>query len=232
MSPPRSTLLLGHRGARNTRSVPENTLASFDLCLENGCDGFEFDVRRTADGEAIVCHDATIAGICLAHTPADALRELRERGLLPSLEAVLQRYAARCFLDIELKDLGLEDQVTNLLRQVPPQHGYVVSSFLPQVIVATKAAGTGTPLGLIADNASQLSRWRSLPLDYVIPHRKLMKEKLVAELHAAGKKLFVWTVNTAKEAARLQGWGVDGIVTDNTRTLGRLPNIVQSPKLV
>jgi len=222
MPPPRSSLLLGHRGARNTRSVPENTLASFDLCLEHSCDGFEFDVRRTADGDAVVCHDATIAGFCLEDTPADALRELRKRGLLPSLEAVLRRYAARCFLDIELKDSGLEERVTNLLRQVPPRHGYVVSSFLPQVIVAMKAAEVRTPVGLIAESASQFSRWRDLPLDYVIPHCKLVKAKLVSELHAAGKKLLVWTVNTSREATRLQSWGVDGIVTDNTQTLGRL----------
>ena len=43
-------LLLGHRGARATRHVPENTLASFELCLEHGCDGFEFDIRRSSDG--------------------------------------------------------------------------------------------------------------------------------------------------------------------------------------
>jgi glycerophosphoryl diester phosphodiesterase len=200
--------------------------------LEHGCDGFEFDVRRTADGEAVVCHDATIAGICLEEAPADALRELREHGLLPSLAAVLRRYAARCFLDIELKESGLEDKVTNLLRQVPPRHGYVISSFLPQVIVAMRAADTRTPLGLIADSASQFSRWRHLPVDYVIPHHKMVQAKLVTELHAAGKKVLVWTVNTAKEAVRLQSCGVDGIVTDNTEALGRLTQIVQSPKLI
>ena len=47
-------LLLGHRGARVGKSIPENTLASFDLALASGCDGFEFDVRLTADGQAVV----------------------------------------------------------------------------------------------------------------------------------------------------------------------------------
>ena len=43
-------LLLGHRGARAEKSISENTLASFDLALAQGCDGFEFDVRLAADG--------------------------------------------------------------------------------------------------------------------------------------------------------------------------------------
>jgi glycerophosphoryl diester phosphodiesterase len=232
MPPPRRTLLLGHRGARSTRSLPENTLASFDLCLNHGCDGFECDVRRTADGEMVVCHDATIAGLCLAKTRADRLGELQRTGLLPTLEKVLQSYARRCFLDIELKEIGMEREVADLLRRTPPQYGYVVSSFLSEVIVKVKAIDTRVPVGLIADTASQLIRWRHLPLDYVIPHRKLVKAELVTQLHAAGKKVLVWTVNTAKEAARLRSWGVDGIVTDNTQTLGHLTQIVQSPKLI
>jgi glycerophosphoryl diester phosphodiesterase len=40
-------LLLGHRGARAVKSIPENTLASFDRAVADGCDGFEFDVRLT-----------------------------------------------------------------------------------------------------------------------------------------------------------------------------------------
>jgi glycerophosphoryl diester phosphodiesterase len=56
-------LLLGHRGARGIRSIPENTIASFDRALADGCDGFEFDVRLTADGEAVICHDPVFRGV-------------------------------------------------------------------------------------------------------------------------------------------------------------------------
>ena len=41
-------------------AVPENTFASFDLALEHGCDGFEFDVRLTGCGRAVVCHDPKV----------------------------------------------------------------------------------------------------------------------------------------------------------------------------
>ncbi|MCU1299226.1 MAG: glycerophosphoryl diester phosphodiesterase, partial [Acidobacteriaceae bacterium] len=56
-------LLLGHRGARATLQIAENSIESFDKALEHGCDGFEFDVRLAADGSAVVCHDARVKGL-------------------------------------------------------------------------------------------------------------------------------------------------------------------------
>ena len=122
-------LLLGHRGARASRQIPENTLASFELCLQHGCDGFEFDVRRSRDGQAVICHDATVGGIPIANTVATSLA-------LPTLEDVLRQFAHRAFLDIELKVAGLEAQTLTLLRTYPTLKGYVVSCFLPEVLTA------------------------------------------------------------------------------------------------
>src|SRR6266849_2631936 len=107
-------LLLGHRGARAFRQIPENTLASFELCLRHGCDGFEFDVRRSADGLAVICHDATVGGMEIANTASETLP-------LPTLEDVLRQFAHRAFLDIELKVAGLEAQTLAELRKHPPK---------------------------------------------------------------------------------------------------------------
>src|ERR1039458_2799906 len=77
-------LLLGHRGARALKSIPENTLASFDQALADGCDGFEFDVRLTEDEEAVVCHDAKVSGYDVSRTLATQASQLpRLPGLLP-----------------------------------------------------------------------------------------------------------------------------------------------------
>src|ERR1700751_1356003 len=94
-------LLLGHRGARAIQSIPENTFASFDRALADGCDGFEFDVRLTADEEAVVCHDPKAAGFGSSRATAKQLSHL------PRFRDVLQRYRDS-FLDIELKVKGLE----------------------------------------------------------------------------------------------------------------------------
>src|SRR5215469_2352354 len=103
-------LLLGHRGAR--RVAPENTLRAFDFALDHGCDGFEFDVRRTADAECVVCHDPRYGDMEVGKSP---LSRLRAAGEIPRLVDVISRYAGRSFLDIELKVIGLEDAVVELV---------------------------------------------------------------------------------------------------------------------
>jgi glycerophosphoryl diester phosphodiesterase len=206
-------LLLGHRGARATRSVPENTVASFDLALAHSCDGFEFDVRQTADGRAVICHDPTIHGVEVAHAGAGELQEL------PLLGQVLARYAQSAFLDIEIKAMGLEGTVLTALQSHPPQQGYVLSSFLPDVLLALRALDPGVPLGLICEDSSQLASWRGLPVQFVIPHYSLVDEDLCRVLRAGQKQILVWTVNRREEMLRLKGWGVDGIISDDTKLL-------------
>lgn len=195
------------------RCAPENTAASFDLALEQGCDGFEFDVRGTADRSLVVCHDPKVGRV----TVSRATR--RQLPSLPCLEDVLAGYGGRVFLDIELKVKGLESAVLTALRKQPPERGYVVSSFLPPVLLELKARSAMVPLGMICEEKAQLRRWCDLPIDYVMAHKSLVAQKLVEEVHAAGKKLFVWTVNDAKSMRRFADWGVDAIIADDPRLL-------------
>src|SRR5262249_31290491 len=126
-------LLLGHRGARSVRSIPENTIESFERALTDGCDGFEFDVRLTAGGEAVVCHDPRIGRVEIQQASGTQLKAL------PRLEEVLARFCDRAFLDIELKVGGLESLTASLLQKYPPTRGMVVSSFLPEVLRKVRA---------------------------------------------------------------------------------------------
>ena len=208
-------LLLGHRGARAVKSFPENTIASFDRALADGCDGFEFDVRLTADGKAVICHDPQSRGIEVAGASAQQVPGL------PLLQDVLARYEDGAFLDIELKVAGLEEIVADLLRQFPSRRGFVVSSFLPEVLQSLHAEDSAVPLGLICETQAELRRWRRLPIEYVIPQHKLATPGLILELKAAGKKILVWTVNVAADMRRFSECGVDGIISDDTGMLCR-----------
>jgi len=213
-----SPLLLGHRGARAIKTIPENTIASFDRALADGCGGFEFDVRLTGDGKAVIWHDPEFEGMEIAQASAQNLIGLS------LLEDVLVRYRDRAFLDIELKVAGLEKITADLLRQRPLQRGFVVSSFLPEVLRTLHAEDPGILLGVICETKAELRGWKELPVAYVIPHQKLARPALVRELKAAGKKVLVWTVNGAADMRRFTDSGVDGIISDDTsllcRTLG------------
>jgi glycerophosphoryl diester phosphodiesterase len=207
-------VLLGHRGARAEKSIPENTPASFDCALAQGCDGFEFDVRLSADGQPVICHDASMHGWEIAQTAADQLA-------LPTLRDVLKRYQSSAFLDIELKTSGLEAVTVKLLRAYPPVRGYVVSSFLPQVLRTIYGMDDTIPLGLICETRAQFGLWSKLPVQYVVPQQKLVRQNVITKIKASGKKLYVWTVNSTTDIRRLAERGVDGIISDHPKRLAR-----------
>jgi glycerophosphoryl diester phosphodiesterase len=208
-------LLLGHRGARAQKSIPENTIASFDQALADGCDGFEFDVRLAGDGTAVVSHDPRVKETEIAHATA------RDLPGLAQLEAVLARYQDNAFLDIELKVSGLEKITAALLHKYQPHRGFVVSSFLPEVLQAMRAEDSTIPLGLICETRAELRRWNQLAIEYVMPHRTLANSALIVQLKGAGKKILVWTINARADMRRLADSGVDGIISDDTSLLCR-----------
>jgi glycerophosphoryl diester phosphodiesterase len=207
-------LLVGHRGLRSRSfSVRENTVAAFDMALQHGCDGFEFDVRLSADNHPVICHGARFAGITIARAACTRLR------LLPRLDDILERYASRAFLDIELKVPGIESSVLDAVLKFPPARGYVISSFLPNVLSDLRKLSQSVPLGIICETRPQLSIWRDLPIQYVMAHERLISQESLAQIHAAGKSLFAWTINKKASMIRLADWGVDGIVSDRTDLL-------------
>lgn len=212
---PEMPLLIGHRGARSTRSVQENTMMSFDLALEHGCNGIEFDLRLTACGRPLICHNPKAGKITVAKATSRQLLHL------PRLEDVLRHYGHQVFLDIELKVRGLESIVLAVLRERNRQENYVVSSFHPEVIMELKARSAVVPVGIICQKAGQLVQWRELPVEYVIVHYSLLTRKLVNVVQDAGRKILVWTVNDKSSMLRFAAWGVDGIISDDTQLLAK-----------
>lgn len=122
--------VIGHRGAAGL--APENTYVGFDIALELGVDGIETDVQRTQDGKLVLFHDDLLdrttngTGVLQA-TPWQELQQLDagswfdgtyagER--VPLLVEVLQRYGARTYFDLEIKQNGIEYEVVNLVEQL------------------------------------------------------------------------------------------------------------------
>jgi glycerophosphoryl diester phosphodiesterase len=200
------------------KSIAENTPAAFDFALASGCDGVEFDVRLSADGEAVICHNPLSHGLDIGRSPARKLR-------LPLLKDVLARYEHTAFLDIELKVPGLEAVTTKLLETFRPAHGFVVSSFLPEALGRIKQLDATIPLGLLCETSAELQRWPQMPVEYVIVHHKLLGLGLIRQITDKNKKVFVWTVNAPAQMRRFAAWGVDGIISDYP---DRITKVLQS----
>ena len=214
-------LLLGHRGDRLRER--ENTIAAFDRALENGCDGFEFDVRLTLDAQAIVFHDEKIRGRSIASSPFSELAALDHACAAGHrvclLEDVIARYASSAFLDIELKVPGLESKVIELVKRYRWKSGYVVSSFLPGVLESLAERDRHLPLGFIVQSRHLLPHWRKSPAQYLISNYRLVSADLIEACHDADRKILVWTVNQPSSMRRLADLGVDGIISDDTKLM-------------
>jgi len=183
--------------------------------VQHGCDGFEFDVRLSADGRAVICHDPVVRGMMIAKTAAAVLA-------LPTLGEVLASFGGRAFLDIELKVAGLEQETVALLREHPPRKGYVVSSFKQEVLTAIHGFDPTITLGLICDRRDELDRWRELPVAWVIPQFEVVDPTLIEQVQASGKKVMVWTVNRQDLMRRFVELGVDAIISDETALAARV----------
>jgi glycerophosphoryl diester phosphodiesterase len=215
---PAKLLLLGHRGARIY--APENTIAAFDLALDHGVAGFEFDVRCTRTKQSIICHDGKVNRIVVRKRTLEQIQaSCSLEGKPPCLEDVLERYSRTAFLNIEVKVRGMEQIVLQAIKRFPPQRGYFISSFLPSVVHKLHALDKSLVLGAISKSYWHLRRWKALPVTYVVPHYGLLTPKLIDELHAAGKTVVTWTVNDPRKMRNAAAMGVDGIISDDTKLL-------------
>ena len=107
-------LILGHRGAAQ---LTENTIPSFEKALELGADGFELDVRKTADGQLIVVHGSVVGGLAVQSSTYEQLRKLPRGFEVPLLKDVLEKFGQQAHLYIELKAPGFEQEAVDLIRE-------------------------------------------------------------------------------------------------------------------
>jgi glycerophosphoryl diester phosphodiesterase len=101
---------IAHRGLWSPDGPPENSLGAFQAACAGGY-GIELDVQLSADGEAMVFHDANLRrmtgreGRVADHTAAD-LRRMRLAGgdeTIPTLAEALTEVGRRAMVQIEIK---------------------------------------------------------------------------------------------------------------------------------
>jgi glycerophosphoryl diester phosphodiesterase len=195
-------------------------MAAFDLALAHGVHGFEFDVRCTRNKQSIICHDNKFNRLVVRKRTMEQLQaSCSIDAKPPCLEDVLELYSRKAFLNIEIKVRGMEQVVVDAMQRFPPQRGYFISSFLPSVVRKLHELDKSLILGAISKSYWHLRRWKALPVSYVVPHYGLLTPKLIAELHAAGKKVITWTVNDPRKMRSAAAMGVDGIISDDTKLL-------------
>jgi glycerophosphoryl diester phosphodiesterase len=165
--------ILGHRGTPH--EAPENTLAGMRRAVDVALDGFEYDLRACASGEAVLLHDATLERTTDA-TGALAARSLPELFGIDAGAWFAKRYAGEplALFDevleiagsdgqgwplhmIELKERGLVGRVAEKLRELAPQLDVRVASFLRDVVLEARDAELPSMLLAVSADADDRS---------------------------------------------------------------------------
>jgi glycerophosphoryl diester phosphodiesterase len=238
------TRIAGHRGASGLVEH-ENTLEAFAKTAEVGAGWIELDVRRLHDGILAVLHDPELDGHPVGELTLPAVREISERlgYRVPTLAEALEHAAGKLCVDIELKELGTEDQVVEIARACMRPGTYVYSSFHDDVVrdlrrqdpdaQAGLLLGKPTPENRVRTRVSELyptRRLRACNASFAAPNRQLLRAGFLRRMRSAGFDVWVWTVNDTKEMRRLLKAGVAGIITDRPDLAVQLRDEIQGPE--
>lgn len=227
--------VIGHRGA--AAYAPENTLAGIRAAQALGCRWVEFDVRLTADGTLVLCHDdrlerTTDGRGSIARLDLAAIRRSDAGGWfapqfagerVPTLdEAILLCSQLGLGANIEIKAERNRGRATaaaigaSLNGLVAPTLPLLISSFLADAVAEAAERIVRMPHAML---------WRKLPRNWskiaeqfgcaaVNADQVHLNRSLVAEVNAAGYPLLAYTVNDPDRARQLFEWGVTSVFSD------------------
>ena len=214
-------LVVAHRGAWDP-ATPQNSLAAFEQAIAEGADGIELDVRRTADGRLVVVHDPRIGVRPLSRMDHASVRARLSEGQAPELEDVLTAVAGRITVDIELKEAGYVAEAMAVAGRRLPPSGYVVTSFLDQVLVEVRQLVPDARTGLLLTSGRPTRRLSArvaeTRVDFLAPHVALARAGLLSWAAERGLPAWVWTVNDRRALrALLADPRVAAVITDRAR---------------
>ncbi|MNF29138.1 Glycerophosphoryl diester phosphodiesterase [compost metagenome] len=227
------TLIYGHRGAKG--EAPENTLASFQQCLEHGVRRCELDLHQSRDGELMVIHDPTLKrttghrGKVVEHDAAELVRYDARKGgpgwktpcPIPRLAELFEKCPFEHWqLEVKSASKVRAAQMAEAIAELATRYGLTdkvtVTSGSREVLSALKRLTPQLARGLVAEYAwldplkvAQHYGCSLLALNWTLctPERLLKAQK-------AGLHVSVWTVNEPALMRRLADFGVDSLITD------------------
>ncbi len=219
----------------------ENTMAAFRRAADEGFGYLELDAHASADGVAVIHHDATLGRTTdgsgpIAALPAAAIAELRVRGRepIPRLDEVLAALPGMR-ITVELKSDAAVRPVLEVLDRADAWDRVCLGGFTERWLARARAeAGSRLLTSMSQTSAFGLrSRaWidalpdplRRLPAPPVrgrvaqLPRRlgrlTVVDPGLLRTAHAADHEVHVWTVDDPDEMAELLDMGVDGLLSD------------------
>jgi glycerophosphoryl diester phosphodiesterase len=215
-----SLLNIAHRGASGYE--PENTIIAFQKALDLNVRGIELDVHLSSDGEIMVIHDETInrttngKGLVKNFTRL----ELQKYGI-PTLSEILELVNRNCFINIELKGIGTEKPVVNLIENYIADknwnyNDFLVSSFDWKMLEEVQLLNPKIQIGVLTEDTilEALAFAKKIKAFSIHPDYVLLTKENVALMQENGFEVYTWTVNAKEDIEKIKSLTVNGIISD------------------
>lgn len=221
--------IIGHRGA--SAYAPENTLAAFQQAFEQGATMIELDVRRCADGTLIVFHDDTTMRwndqpyrIEDCSWPFLQTLDLQGERIATLDEACTFSREHGMPLNIEIKQVGIADQVVGMVQSHAIAEMIILSSFHESEMEYLSCCAPMIRRGALVGHKGLRPGLRGLwPFPYLrainatawhpSAHLPLL-QLLIPQVRQAGYDVYVWTVDDPTVMRQFAMWGASGIMTN------------------
>lgn len=226
--------IIAHRGA--SARAPENTMVAFRLAAELGAIWFELDVTISADGVAVIHHDAELercsngTGLVIQKTLAELKKldcgswfneQYKGESLATLTELLAFANKQNIGLNIEIKPtMGKEAEtvaaIAKALEQNPPQFPILFSSFNPYALKEAQRQLATVPRALCTEAIPHDFAARLAELDCVGLHfqAELFDAQQVQAVRTAGFGCAAFTVNDDALAQKLFAAGVNAVFSD------------------
>ena len=219
-------MIIGHRGAMGYET--ENTIASIEKAVALGAPMIEIDVFQIASGELVVFHDNELDRLSNTSGPItsftwETLQEVVLEGghSIPLLQTVLDQLAGRAALNIELKGPNTAAPVASLLKAYLSngtwkEEDLLISSFDWNLLLETRDFIPEISIGVLteAHPLEAIPTAKELSAVSINPYYKDLDAAIVAQIHAAGFKVYTWTVNAPEDLKNVKKLGVDAVFTN------------------
>jgi glycerophosphoryl diester phosphodiesterase len=224
---------VAHRGA--SADAPENTVAAARLAIEQGADVVEADVRLTADGVAVLMHDADVDRTTDGTGPLRALSLEQVKALdagrgerVPTVDELLAATGGAVRVNLDIKEAGAAEAALAAVRQAGQLGCVTFISFLPEVWDWVAEHSPESPVVHLVDSAKALAGLamvdggsRAVAAGVGVPS-DLVTAGVVERMHRLGAGVFAWTVDDQSEMRRLIELGVNGVVTNRPAALSEV----------
>ena len=205
----------------------ENTLEGMDLAVGLGAPALETDIQRTADGEYVIFHDATLKRLCGLPDRIDEMTLSQVRAVelpgpewttrqIPLLSEVLDKAKGQVRLYLELKgataDVQMARDVARMVRERNMEQDCVLISMNYSLINYISKRIPDIPCGYLYFFA--YGSPSSLSGNILLAQSNAISQQRMRAIHSKGKKMYCWTVNSRKTAQNMVRQRVDGIISD------------------